>query len=151
MEQLSLLDLLEPEPTPEPPVKQSLSQWCEACGEVEFMQQLMPGETKRFGHPVCLGMNLTLNHIHYSMGQTNTHDLRDPYPCCHDKHGIHGKKISKPTREHWLDHVRVDIERAQAKWKLHPISLMHAVEQMRGKHGITPAEAPIITKAHFNT
>ncbi|MGL3805871.1 hypothetical protein ACSYDW_07200 [Paeniglutamicibacter sp. R2-26] len=155
-DQLSLLDLLteDPEPAPAttlPAPRIDPHPWCEACGEHEYMAHLMPSESARFGHPVCMGMNLTLNHISYAMGQANTHEEREPYPCCHDKHGIHGKKISKPTRQHWLDHANAYIARAQVKWKNHPMSLLAEVGELRVRHGIAPDEAPVITKVHLIT
>jgi hypothetical protein len=147
--QLSALDLLEPIAAPAPAPKISPHQPCEACGEVEFMQHIMPRDSEKFGHPVCQSMNLTLNHISYSMGQGYIQPGAQPYPCCHDKHGIHGKKIGKPTREHWLDHVRVDIERAKVKWKLHLPSLIGAVGELRVRYGVTPDEAPVVTEDQF--
>ena len=139
-EQLSLFDL---EPAPVKPRKPPAP--CEACGKVEVNHWIHVLDTAKAGHPVCISMNLTLNHIAYSMGQGYTKPGEKPYPCCHDQHGIHGKKIANPTREHWLDHVRVDIERAaKGPWARQLWHLIRAVADLREKYGITPDEAPVI-------
>lgn len=137
--QLDALDLITPV---------GLTRWCEACGDVEFMQTIHDRDTQRFGHPVCVSMNLTLNHVQYWMiAASGSWGEDEPYPCCHDKHGIHGKKISKPTREHFLDHARADIARARTKWQLHLPSLIKAVADLRAQYGITPDEAPVIPES----
>lgn len=147
MEQLSLLDLLAAEPEPAAPAPRTNPHpWCEACGEHEYMSYLMPGESKAFGHPVCIGMNLTLNHIHYAMGMANINAERDPYPCCHGGGTLHGKTIRNPTRQHWIDHANAYIERAKVKWKNYPLSLLAEIGELRVKNGISPDETPDITE-----
>lgn len=142
MDQPSLLDLLAPEPEPPAP-REDPWKLCEACGEKEIYSWIHPNASAKFGHPVCIGMELTLNHIHFAMGQSTLALNGGSYECCLDKHGIHGKKISKPTREHWLDHAHAYIERAKTKWNRHPLSLLAAVGEIRAKHSVAPDEAPV--------
>lgn len=150
-----LLELLQSAPTeyktpaaPAPATHNSMSRWCEACGEIEFMQTIHDRDSALHGHPVCLGMNLTLSHVHYYLKRAGGGwPEEDPTPCCYDKSGIHGKKISKPTRAHYLDHAQFDIARAAHKWKRHLPSLIKAIGALREKHGITPDEAPVIQES----
>ena len=143
-----------PRPT-EPAIPES-PLTCPACGETEPNAMLahnnhhiMPIDTREHGHPVCIGMNLTRNHVHYYLKRASGHVWpgETPMPCCYDKHGIHGKKISKPTRTHYLDHAKFDLARAAKTWRLHLPSLIKAVADLRTQYGITPDEAPVITES----
>ena len=146
---MSALDLLEP---PTPP-KREPSAWisprpCEACGKTEINHWSHPMDSQRFGHRVCIAMNLTLNHVHHGLARA-AGKWDDEISCCHDKHGIHGKSIKRPTREQWLDHARSDMERAKAKWVNHLPSLIAEVGLLRVKYGITPDEAPVVSEDQF--
>lgn len=141
--QLSALDLLAPPPPP----KREPTAWvtpppCEACGGNGLYDWIHPLDSQRFGHPVCIGMNLTLNHIHHGMGRAGG-KWDETIPCCHGKGTLHGKTINKPTRDQWLDHARLDIERAKVKWANYLPSLIKAVGDLRHEYGVAKDEAPV--------
>lgn len=143
--QLDALALLTPEPAP---VTQRPSRVpCEACGVPELSPWLHPEFTKKFGHPVCINMQLTYNHIRFALAAS--HAVDGITQCCYDKHGIHGKAVRKPTREQWLDHARAYIDAAKSRWALHLPSLIGAVGGLRVKYGVTPDEAPVVTEDQF--
>lgn len=152
--QVSIFDLLKPEKRPEPPVDPHASYEmlnpCPACGEksaTDFMAGLnhwgMPSDREKFGHEVCVSMNLKLNHVHHALARAGRKWDEDT-PCCYDKNGLHGKAVRKPTREQWLDHARFELIRTRQLWHLHMDSLIQAVAECRERYGITPHECPVL-------
>lgn len=117
--QLDLLDLLPKPaaltPAPEPPLT------CPGCGQTSPSTHLAglnhwihPADTRDAGHPVCIGMNLTRNHVQYwCMVISGAYQSPDK-KCCHGAIKTH---VGRERREYWMDHLRQDIIASFRYWR----------------------------------
>jgi hypothetical protein len=122
--QLDALALLEPDaqavrppvvPTaPEPPLV------CPGCGQKSESvwaarndHWLHPADTRAYGRPVCIRMNLTRCHVTYWLKCLSGEYTAPDKKCCHGAMKHHKGRV---TRAYELEHLRADVTRAEAAW-----------------------------------
>lgn len=149
--QLSIFDLLEPAPVKRPSYKSPHASYelpnpCPACGEKSPSDHMadsnhcaMPADRAKFGHDVCISMNLKLNHLHHAIARAGRKWDEDT-SCCWSKSDLHGKAVKKATREQWLDHARYEYEKCLKLWVLHLPSLEASLTEFLERYGVTRAE-----------
>lgn len=69
------------------------------------------------GQRICMGMNLTRNHVKYAVTQiTKALAGEPPSQCCWDKYGLHGKAVKKPSVMQLADHLRWQLDHSRTAW-----------------------------------
>ncbi|WP_427017833.1 hypothetical protein ACQCSX_04260 [Pseudarthrobacter sp. P1] len=139
--QLDLLDLLHPEPAPPALAPATVTPLlCPGCGEASpdawsarNDHWIHPADTRDFGRPVCIRMNLTRGHVLYWLKCLSGEYVAPDKKCCHGAMKHHKGRV---TRAYELEHLREDLAKAQAAWPD-----MAWLRPLLDKHGVTLEEA----------
>jgi len=115
--QLDLFALLEPAPTAAAP---TVPLTCPGCGQTSqnaylanLNHWLHPADTRSFGQPVCISMNMRRNHVTYWLRVISGAYESPDKKCCH---GATKDHKGRATRDNYLQHLRGDIARAADAW-----------------------------------